>query len=211
MAYDVKPSNVIEGLKDEGNQTESDTFTKEKQEIEKKEQERTTIKKELVLTIYGQTLGSVKATCEKAEIGRAQFYIWIKEDPEFNKRIKGAWKQKLEDVEQQLNKAILAGDVSAVKYFLDRRHPFYKPRVTLEGAIAGEKSAEDIFDDAEWLDDNKIYEATFEQHNSNTIDAPNSGQERTISAVQTDKGSDVLLEQKDSKKSYSESAPKGDK
>lgn len=146
----------VEGARGQ-NPTPSDTFAAPGREPnaqngaregdqEKKEQERTRIKKLLFLGIYKKTLGSIKATCQKADISRDTFYDWFAQDQEFHKEVRSAWTEKLEDVEEELNKLILSGDGASVRYWLDRRHPLYMPRVKVDGPKQGEMSMEEDID-----------------------------------------------------------------
>lgn len=173
------------------------------------EQERTKIKKEYFLVVYRKLLGSVQATCDKVDIDRVTFYRWKESDPEFAKAIRECWKYKLEDVEQLLHKAMMDGDTSAIKYFLDRKHPGYMPKLKVVAPMAGEKSIEDIFIEGEWKDDNNFYEPTNEEETtteqpiSNTKLLQDKKQEGEISSVQIEQSPNVLLDEKDEKKSGS--------
>jgi len=179
--------------------------------IEKTEQTRTRIKKTLFLEIYRKTLGSVKATCEKVEIVRETFYDWMRNDQRFQMNIRNAWREKLEDVEQQLNLKILAGDASLIRYFLDRRHPLYKPKVKIEGPKPGERSMEDIFDEADWQNDNKEYDEETQQPISDPAKLLAKKQEGGNGAVQTEHSPVVLLEKEDKKEPNPKSPAKGNK
>ncbi len=134
--------------------TKNGAVTKEK---EREERETTKARKKIFLTIWEKTLGSVKATCEKTGIERTTYYLWMNTDPEFAANIRGYWQQKLEDVEQMMNTLILKGDGAMIRFFLDRRHPLYKPRVKVEGPVVGEKSLEQELDEMEFEEDDIDY------------------------------------------------------
>jgi len=178
----------------------------------KVEEQRTTVKKSLFLTIWKETLGSVKATCEKVGVRRETFYEWKKSDPEFRANIHKAWMEKLDDVEQQLNLKILQGDASLIRYFLDRRHPLYKPKVKIDGPTPGDKALEAEFEEMEWVDDNNLYgddKTKNEQSVGDTEPDKDQKQERADSAIQTEQSPVILLAEKNEKKLNIESSPKG--
>ncbi len=183
------------------NDTKCHTFDNQKKE----EQERTKIKKKFFLEIYRKLLGSIKATCEKVDIERRTFYRWMEEDEDFRKDIGEAYKEKLDDVEQALNKKIIEGDATMIRYFLDRKHPDYRPRSITE-VIAGTRTLEDLFDEYKNKD-----EGTTEQQNTDRKAIEDPKQEGTASAVQVQHSTGVLLDEKDTPKSDIESTPKGDK
>jgi hypothetical protein len=167
-------------------------------EKEKEEQQRTHDKKALFISIYKRTLGSIKSTCEKAEIGRQTFYDWADQDPDFVENIKRAFKEKLEDVEELENKKMLAGEGAMIRHFLDRRHPLYKPKVRFEGPLPGEISGEDDVDDFFGLGDNKNNEPK-DKPGLHQPEVQDPGQERRDSPVQTEPGAGVLLETQNKK------------
>jgi len=172
---------------------------------EREEQERSKIKKIFFLGIYRKTLGSIKATCEEVDIHRATFYRWMEEDENFRKDIDKAYKEKLDDVEQRLNEKIIEGDATMIRYFLDRKHPDYRPRSVTE-VIAGTRTLEDLFDEYKNKD-----EGTPEQQNTDRKITEDPKQEGTASAVQVQHSAGVLLDEKDTPKPDTESTPKGDK
>lgn len=94
---------------------------------EKKERESTRIRKERFLEVYAQTAGIKTVACEKAGIGRTQLYEWINTDPEFKSKLFDVETSQLDMAEDRLLKLIQQDDGPSVRYFLDRRHPKYKP------------------------------------------------------------------------------------
>jgi hypothetical protein len=165
----------------------------------REDQIRTKEKKALFIGIYKRTLGSIKSTCEKVGIDRSVFYDWLRDDPEFSAAKKQAFKEKLEDIEELENKKMLSGDSSMIKHFLDKRHPLYKTRVVVQGPGIGEESLEEIFEKAEWQDDNVDYGNETKQPNSNTKPVQDPKQTGGGSAVQNEPGTDILLETQDKK------------
>lgn len=118
----------------------------------KRERETTIARKKVFLELFERTLGSIKASCEKAGIHRDTYYEWLKSDPQFAADIKNTWGKKLEDVEQLAAIEMLKGNTSLIRHFLDRRHPLYRPRVKVEGPVIGEKTLEQEFDEMEFVD-----------------------------------------------------------
>lgn len=94
---------------------------------ERKERESTRIKKERFLEVYAQTAGIKTVACEKAGIGRRTLYDWIEQDPEFKSKLYRVEESQLDMAEDRLLKLIQQDDGPSVRYFLDRRHPKYKP------------------------------------------------------------------------------------
>lgn len=178
-------------------------------EKEKVEQERTTVKKKLFLEVWRKTLGSVKATCEKVGITRETYYQWFEKDVIFRDNIRDSWKQKLEDVEQQLNSKILEGDASLIRYFLDRRHPLYKPKVKVEGPKPGELSAEDDIDD--FFKINNYDDETKDEPGLHRAETSDQKQEGTVSDIQSEQGTAVLLAKENPKEPDPQSPTKGTK
>jgi hypothetical protein len=206
---EIKTPEQTGVIKQEENRTESD-----KKELlqpieltkEQKEQERTKVKKELFLKYYRKTLGSIGVTCEKIDMMRSTYYEWLRKDPVFNQKIRASFADKLNDVEQQLNQAVLKGDVGAIRYFLDRRHPLYMPKVKVVAPQAGEKSIEDMIIEGEWKDTNEVYEndieseSTVECKDNNRETLQDKKQEGDNSTIQTEQSADILLVKEDEKK-----------
>jgi hypothetical protein len=196
IGYKIQTSQKSEDLKDIENHSEShekELLDNKTIKTEDKEQERTKIKKELFLTIYRKTLGSIKATCEKVGITDWTYFYWMKKDTDFNQKIRMCFADKLNDVEQQLNFGIIKGDMRAITYFLDRRHPLYMPKVKVVAPKAGEKSIEDMIIEGEWKDDDNYYETRIEQPIDNTKLLQDQKQEGANGPIQTESSSVVLL------------------
>jgi predicted DNA binding protein len=86
-----------------------------------------------------QKIPIVQIACEKTGVGRTTFYRWCKEDDEFKKAADTAIHEGvslLNDMtESQLLTAIRDGNLTAVMYWLNHRHPAYKNRLELSGEI----------------------------------------------------------------------------
>jgi hypothetical protein len=156
-------------------------------EKEREEQQRTRIKKNLFIEVFIKTLGSVKPTCDKVGIERTTYYLWLRTDPEFNLAIRNTWTQKLEDIEAIANQLILEKDPSMTRHFLDRRHPLYKPKVKVEGPVAGETAAENDMKDFFNLEENA------NEPGLHTSEVSDQEQARDISTIPSDASSEVLL------------------
>jgi len=193
LIYKIKTSVNTGVNQNIGNPSESD----------KKEQERTRIKKELFISFYKKLLGSIDATAEMAGINNDTYYDWMKKDPIFNRRIRECVNDKLNKVEQQMNKKILEGDSTMIRYFLDRKHPGYMPKIKVVAPLAGEKSIEDLIVEGEWRDTNEVYdnEETIEQQNDNREALQNKEQKGENGSVCIESGAAILLDEKNEEKS----------
>ena len=210
MAYNIAPADT--GVKNNiENRTELDKKGlldgQEPMTPEQKDFERTKVKKELFLKYYRSTLGSIGATCDKVDIARSTYYEWLSKDPIFNKKIRASFADKLNDVEQQLNQAVLKGDVGAIRYFLDRRHPLYMPKVKVVAPKAGDKSIEDMIIEGEWKDTNEVYDNnTIEETGVKLEDDyrethQDTKQEGGNGTVRPESSATILLDEKNEKKS----------
>ncbi len=93
------------------------------------EQERTKFKKKLFLENYGVSRGVISVICEKTGITKDTYYRWIKKDKRFIKAInekRSRMNAEAEDILYGL--VFIKKHPPSVHYYLDRRHPDYKPR-----------------------------------------------------------------------------------
>lgn len=171
-----------------------------------KEWESTKAHKKLFLVAWEQTLGSVKATAERAGIDRNTYYLWLQNDPEFAAAIRDYNRKKLEDVEQLASLEMLKGNSSLIRHYLDRRHPDYKPSSVTEVITSG-KSFKQLIDDENERRNNEKTESV--ESGSNPNDAENKEQARENGVVQTESGANVLLDKENEAKSDIESEAKG--
>jgi|SRR3989344_802245 len=83
-----------------------------------------------------KTTPIVGAACARTGIARATFYRWLKEDPEFAKRIRGSLRIGNHDINDlafsKLINHIKAGSMPAITFHLSRRHPYYKRRENMK-------------------------------------------------------------------------------
>ena len=80
--------------------------------------EQTEHNKKAVLIALEKTFGVVTTACKNAQIGRTQFYQWIKDDQEFAKQVTEIQEVALDMAESQLHKQILEGSTSATIFYL---------------------------------------------------------------------------------------------
>ena len=81
----------------------------------------------------------VEAACNKSGVGRATFYRWKKEDPEFAKQAEEALstgKHMVSDLaESMLINAIKDGDMRGIIFWLKHNKDEYRNRVEISGSI----------------------------------------------------------------------------
>lgn len=81
----------------------------------------------------------VQIACEKAGVGRATYYRWRKEDPDFAKTADEAISEGsflVNDMaESQLMSAIRDRNLTAIIFWLKHHHPKYATRVEVSGRI----------------------------------------------------------------------------
>lgn len=95
-------------------------------------EKRQTKSKELLLEILKKT-PIVQIACEKAGVGRASYYRWRKEDPEFAQQTDQALLDGsllVNDMaESQLMSAIKDKNMTAIIFWLKHHHPAYATKV----------------------------------------------------------------------------------
>ena len=74
--------------------------------------------KKRVLTALEKSLGVVTKACKIAEVGRTQFYQWLKDDEDFAKAVKEISDVALDFAESELFKQIKDGNTSATIFYL---------------------------------------------------------------------------------------------
>lgn len=81
----------------------------------------------------------VEVACKKVGIGRASYYRWRKEDPEFSEMADEALfsgKNLINDLaESQLIRAIQEGNMTSIIFWLKHHHNDYRTRLELSGRI----------------------------------------------------------------------------
>ena len=213
---DNKPEMCSAIVENGGKSNKSDTLTlastyKMVEEVRKeKERESTKAHKKIFLQIWEKTLGSVQATCDKANIVRSTYYEWMKNDKDFAKAIRDYDEKFLEDLDQMGKLKMLQGDSSMIKFYLDRRHSNFKQRTVTE-VITGSKSLKDLIeeDEKQLNDGDKKQQNTENELGNNSGSLEDKGQARADGAVQTEPGANVLLDEENKAKSDIESKAKG--
>tara|TARA_R100000152_G_C6782027_1_gene218036 strand:+ start:1569 stop:1922 length:354 start_codon:yes stop_codon:yes gene_type:complete len=76
------------------------------------------IKKESVIKALEASLGVVTIACKKLGLPRSTFYKWIKEDKDFEKKVKDIENIALDFAESQLHNQIEKGNTSATIFYL---------------------------------------------------------------------------------------------
>ena len=74
--------------------------------------------KKAILDALEKSLGVVTTACKSVGIGRTTFYDWIKEDPEFKKKVKDINDIALDFAESSLHKQIKDGNTAATIFYL---------------------------------------------------------------------------------------------
>ena len=74
--------------------------------------------KKRVLDALEKSLGVVTTACKIANVGRTQFYYWLKEDKEFASKVKDIADVALDFAESQLFSQIKDGNTSATIFYI---------------------------------------------------------------------------------------------
>ncbi len=84
----------------------------------------------------------VQVACEKVGVGRATFYRWLKDDPDFTKLANESITEGnglISDVaESQLANLIKSGNLGAISFWLKHRHPAYRNKLEVEANVRHE-------------------------------------------------------------------------
>ena len=84
----------------------------------------------------------VQVACEKTGIGRATYYRWLKDDPEFAKLANESIAEGnglISDVaESQLANLIKSGNLGAISFWLKHRHPAYRNKLEVQANVRHE-------------------------------------------------------------------------
>lgn len=186
----------------------------QKGEKQKEEQERTRIKKKMALEVFGNLRGVITVVCKKVEISRETFYEWRKTDPEFAAALKAVEIERCNDIEDLLlGKIFIEHDGTSIRYWLDRKHPNYKPKNVTE-VVTGEKTLEDLLDEENKEIDNKNNEGNKKddqtgQPGTDRAKPDDPGQEGKPGEVPIQQSPGVLLGKEDSPKPDSEGKTEG--
>ena len=72
----------------------------------------------IFLEALKKNLFVVTAACEQTGIGRTTYYDWMREDPEFRKKVEEVGEIQIDFVETQLLKKIKEGDGQSIIFYL---------------------------------------------------------------------------------------------
>jgi len=86
------------------------------------------IKKANAIEAWQKTNGHVTNLCKIVGITRKTFYSWMKKDPEFALGIVDAEAELNDEVRDALISKIADGDMTAIIFYLRRRHPDFQDR-----------------------------------------------------------------------------------
>lgn len=110
---------------------------------EREEQERTTKAKNLFLDVYAKNMATIGVACDKAEIARRTYYLWMKTDPQFRSAVAAIDESRIDMVEDELMQLIQKHDGPSIRFFLERKAPEYKAKSTTE-IVTGDKTFEEL-------------------------------------------------------------------
>ena len=71
-----------------------------------------------MLSALEKALGVVSSACKAANVGRTQYYHWLKTDPEFKAKVKEVESIAIDFAESHLHKLIQNGNPQATIFFL---------------------------------------------------------------------------------------------
>lgn len=198
------------------NSTKSDKMEVISKE-QKEEQIRTKTKKKAFLDYWERSKGIISVACEKVDINRQTFYDWKESDPEFAKALEKVTEKRNLDVRDMLmGKIFIEKDGPSIRYYLDRKDPEFKPKTVTE-IIAGERTIEDLLKDDE--EEIKKQQEEYDANKKKTEDknepvadkqaVKDKKQEGGDSVVQSEHSAEVVSEEKNEKKSDTQSQTEG--
>jgi len=97
------------------------------------------IKKNRAIELWRETRGHITNMCRAIPVTRRTFYSWLKKDREFATAIINAEEELNDDVRDALIQKIADGDMTAIIFYLRRRHPDFADQPTHLTQIKGEK------------------------------------------------------------------------
>src|SRR3989338_2301545 len=68
----------------------------------KQERESTTLNKKMFLEFFEKSRGIISVACQKIDICRATYYVWMKNDPKFRKAVEEIIKRRPEVLEERM-------------------------------------------------------------------------------------------------------------
>ena len=99
------------------------------------DQERTIDNKARFLKVFRKKMGIITLTCEDIGIERQTYYNWMEKDSKFKVKVKKILDIQCGIVEDILLGLITKGKEGSVHFYLRKKHPDYKDKLELEGAV----------------------------------------------------------------------------
>lgn len=104
--------------------------TEQVQKVDKVNKTVLSARKTKAVELWRETRGHISNICRAIGVSRTAFYKWLNEDEAFAMAIADAEAELNDDVRDSLIQKIADGDTTAIRYYLDRRHPDFKPQPT---------------------------------------------------------------------------------
>lgn len=89
------------------------------------------IAKQRFIDIFQKNYGNITQTCRAVGIDRKTYYNWLKNDKSFAERIADCEADLNDEIRQVLIQKAAEGDMTAVIFYLRRRHPDFKDNPTV--------------------------------------------------------------------------------
>lgn len=87
-------------------------------------------KKKLFVKLYNQLFGNISNTCMGVGIARQTYYDWLDKDPLFAQLIMESEMNLNDEIREVLINKAASGDMTAVIFYLKKRHPDFKDQNT---------------------------------------------------------------------------------
>lgn len=76
--------------------------------------------------LWKQTHGHISDICTVLGISRTTFYTWLNSDPEFAQTLQDAEGELNDEIREALIQKCAEGDMTAITFYLRKRHPDFK-------------------------------------------------------------------------------------
>lgn len=153
--------------------------------------------KERFLEVYMLHGGMIKPTLSTLKIRYPTYDSWVKEDPDFRRKMDLCEEELMSQVEDRLKYYQATNEPWAIRFTLSRRHPKYKKQPAMV-VVPNVRTLEDLLDE-------------HGQSQTDTVITENTKQASTEGKILAQPGPTLLLGEKDKKKSDTEGSSKGDK
>jgi hypothetical protein len=88
------------------------------------------VKKKRFIELYNQLFGHISNTCQATGISRALYYQWLEKDELFRSLIMESEMNLNDEIRDVLINKAASGDMTAVIFYLKKRHPDFKEQPT---------------------------------------------------------------------------------